>query len=127
MGLFKEKKPTIFVNDVYHVVEIDKTTKLPELTGDLVESIKALQHNAAFNYLIQRQRVKKFGMQNTLNEGFNLPETQLRYLQAGIFWAGDLERDYQTLIKDRPAQRQATTDEEDRFKQIAASLDLIGQ
>lgn len=119
----------MFKRDVhhYHVVEVDRTSKLPELTGDLIEGIKALQHNAAFNYLLQRQRVKKVGMQNALNEGFQVPETQLRYLQAGIFWAGDLERDYQTLIKDRPAQRPATPDEEDRFREIAKSLDLIGQ
>ena len=72
----------------YHVIEFDKTTKLPELTGDLRESLKTLAIQPAFQYLMQRFRIKKAAMETTLREGFKLDEQQLRYCQAGIYWAG---------------------------------------
>jgi len=111
----------------YHVVELDKTTKLPELTGDLRDSLKSLALQPAFQYLIQRFRVKKAAMESTLREGFKLDEQQLRYCQAGIFWAGELERDIQILTQEQPTRRPAKEDELAEFKRISHSIELIGQ
>jgi hypothetical protein len=120
MNLFKREP-------IYHVVEYDKTTKLPELTGDLRESLKTLAMLPAFQYLMQRFRVKKAAMESTLREGFKLDEIQLRYCQAGIFWAGEIERDIQTLTQDRPQSRPAVHDEMEEFRKVARSITLVGQ
>ena len=113
--------------DHYHVVEIDKTTKLPELTEDIRQGLRALAVNPYFQYLMQRFRVKKAAMQTTLNEGFKLDEAQLRYCQAGIYWSGDIERDIKILTQDLSQARPATTDELAAFKQVAKSITLVGQ
>jgi hypothetical protein len=119
----------MFKRDVhhYHVIEIDRQTKLPELTGDLRESLKTLAMLPAFQYLMQRFRVKKAAMESTLREGFKLDEQQLRYCQAGIYWAGELERDIQILTQDQPTRRPAQVDEMSEFNKVARSISLIGQ
>ena len=121
MSLFKEEIHH------YHVIELDKQTRLPELTGDLRESLKSLALHPAFQYLIQRFRIKKSAMETTLREGFKLDEQQLRYCQAGIYWAGELERDIQLLTQDQPQRRPAKTDELAEFKKMAQAISLIGQ
>jgi hypothetical protein len=122
MDLFKRK-----TQHHYHVVEVDKTTKLPELTGDLRESLKTLAVHPAFQYIMQRFRVKKAAMETTLREGFNLEEKQLRYCQSGIYWAAELERDIQILTQAQPTRRPAVVDELDEFHKVAQSIELIGQ
>lgn len=117
----------LFKRDIYHVVELDKATKLPELTGDLKESLKTLSMLPAFQYIMQRFRIKKAAMEASLREGFKLDTEQLRYLQAGIFWAGEIERDLKTLTQERTQSRPATEDEMAQFKRIADSISLIGQ
>jgi hypothetical protein len=81
----------------------------------------------AFQYLMQRFRVKKAAMESTLREGFKLDEQQLRYCQAGIYWAGELERDIQILTQDQPTRRPAQVDEMSEFNKVARSISLIGQ
>lgn len=119
----------MFKRDVhhYHVVEIDKQTKLPELTGDLRESLKTLSIHPAFQYIMQRFRVKKAAMEATLREGFKLDPTQLRYCQSGIYWAGELERDIQILTQTQPTRRPAAVDEMAEFNNVARAISLIGQ
>lgn len=121
--MFNKKEP----EHIYHVVELDKQTKLPEITGDLRESLKALAIQPAFQYLMQRFRIKKAAMETTLREGFKLDEQQLRYCQAGIYWSGELERDIQTLTQDQPQRRPAKVDELEEFKKISRSISLVGQ
>lgn len=111
---------------VYHVVEIDRGSKLPELTGDLRESLKTLAMLPAFQYLMQRFRFKKAAMETTLREGFKLDEQQLRYCQAGIYWAGEIERDIKILTQEQPQRRPATVDESEAFKNISKAITLIG-
>lgn len=110
----------------YHVVEFDRNTKLPELTGDLRESLKTLEVLPAFQYIMQRFRVKKAAMEATLREGFKLDEQQLRYCQSGIYWAGEIERDIQLLTQAQPTRRPASTDELAEFKNIARAIHLVG-
>lgn len=121
MNLFKREP-----EHVYHVVEVDKNTKLPELTGDLRESLKTLALLPAFQYLMQRFRVKKAAMESTLREGFKLDEQQLRYCQAGIYWAGEIERDIRLLTQEQPTRRPASVDELAAFKQVAKAITLVG-
>lgn len=118
----------MFTKDVhhYHLIEIEKGAKLPELTADLRESLKALQHNPAFNYLMLRYRYKKAGLSNALNEGLNLTEIQLRYLQAGIYWAAEIERDLQLLTQTRPQAAPAVDYEAQEFAKVRQNLDLVG-
>lgn len=111
----------------YHIVEFDKNTKLPELTGDLRESLKTLSLQPAFQYLMQRFRIKKAAMETTLREGFKLDEQQLRYCQAGIYWSGEIERDIQLLTQEQPQRRPAKTDELEEFRKISRSINLVGQ
>lgn len=112
---------------IYHVVEIDKSTKLPELSGDLRESLKTLSLLPGFQYLMQRFRVKKAAMEATLREGFKLDEQQLRYCQSGIYWAGEIERDIKILTQEQPQRRPASVDEMAEFKKVSNSITLIGQ
>lgn len=122
MSLFKRED-----KHHYHVVELDKNTKLPELTGDLREALKTLAMQPAFQYLMQRFRVKKAAMETTLREGFKLDEQQMRYCQAGIYWSGEIERDIQILTQDRSQARPARVDELDEFRKVSQSLSLVGQ
>jgi hypothetical protein len=111
----------------YHVLEIDKSAKLPELNEDLRNGLKALAINPYFQYLIQRFRFKKASMQTTLDEGFKLDDKQLRYCQAGIYWAGEIERDIKILTQEQPQTRPASVDELAAFKQVAKAITLVGQ
>jgi hypothetical protein len=111
----------------YHVIELDKSTRLPELTGDLRESLKTLALLPAFNYLMQRFRIKKAAMETTLREGFKLDEQQLRYCQAGIYWAGEIERDIKLLTQEQPTRRPASVDELEAFKQVSKAITLVGE
>ena len=122
MNLFKREP-----EHIYHVVEFDRNTRLPELTGDLRESLKSLALQPAFQYLMQRFRVKKAAMESTLREGFKLDEQQLRYCQAGIYWSGEIERDIQSLTQEQPQRRPAKVDELEEFKRISKSISLVGQ
>ena len=111
----------------YHVVELDKSTKLPELTGDLRSALQTLALQPAFQYLMQRFRVKKAAMEGTLREGFKLDETQLRYCQAGIYWAGEIERDIKLLTQEQPTTRPASVDELESFRRVSKAITLVGQ
>jgi hypothetical protein len=125
MGFFSKHEP--ITEHHYHVIEFDKNTKLPELTGDLRESLKTLSLLPAFQYLMQRFRVKKAAMETTLREGFKLDEQQLRYCQAGIYWAGEIERDIHTLTQDQPQNRPAKVDELEEFRKVSRAITLVGQ
>ena len=118
----------MFKRDVhhYHVVEIEKGAKLPEITGDLRESLKALALHPGFVYLLQRFKFQKAAMETALREGMNLTETQLRYLQAGIFWAGQFDRDIATLTRDKAKSAPASTDQAAEFEKVRQSLEMIG-
>jgi hypothetical protein len=76
---------------------------------------------------MQRFRVKKAAMESTLREGFKLDEQQLRYCQAGIYWAGEIERDIQALTQEQPQRRPAKIDELEEFKRISSAINLVGQ
>lgn len=118
----KEEKEVI----KYQIVEVKEGSKLPEITSDLRESLKTLQYSPAFQYLMMRARFKKAGMRAQMDEGINLSETQLRYLQAGIYWAGDMERDINALTQvSASTPRPAFDNEADEFNKIHSSLELI--
>lgn len=110
----------------YQVVEIEKGSKLPELTGDLKESLKALAHAPAFQYLLMRLRYQRALIQNSLNEGLNLTETQIRFLQAGAYWTAQIEKDFNKLIQSTPVTREALVNEESEFRKMQESLELVG-
>jgi hypothetical protein len=122
--MFKDK---IVYVDRDHIHDLPAATKLPEITGDLKESLKALGNHPAFNYLLQRLRFERAAMQTALNEGLTLSETQLRYLQSGIYWASKLERDHTLLTQSKPVTRPATDDEADEFRRVRESLTLLDQ
>lgn len=107
------------------IIEIEKDSKLPEMNGDLRESIRTLEYHPGYNYLIQRLRHAKSVMNAQLREGMELTETQLRYLQAGIFWAGWLENEQLSLTK-KVTQRPQSLGEAEEFEKLQGSLDLIG-
>jgi hypothetical protein len=121
MNLFN-KEP----NHIYHVIQLDTNTKLPELTGDLRESLKTLALQPSFQYLMQRFRIKKAAMETTLREGFKLDEQQLRYCQAGIYWSGEIERDIKLLTQEQPQTRSASVDEMAAFNQVRKAITLVG-
>jgi len=110
----------------YQIIEVEKGTKLPELTADLKESLKTLQFSPAFQYLIMRFRNQRAAMTAALQGGMNLTELQLRYLQAGIHWAGELERDITALTQASASTPRPSFDNEaEEFAKIKANLDLI--
>lgn len=122
--MFKDKE---IHHHHYHIVEVEKGTKLPELTGDLKESLKILPSQPAFNYILQRLRFQKAAMETTLREGINLTEVQLRYLQAGIFWSSQIEKDIHLLTQAPSLQRTAIPDEQVSFETLQRAVELVGQ
>jgi hypothetical protein len=118
---------SFFEKTVYKVVEIPAGTRLPDLSGDMREGLAALQHNPYFQYLIQKFRLEKAGVQTALNQGFELSENQLRYLQAGVFWLGHLESEIARLTKGgTTTPTEAEPDVAAEFERVKQSLDLIG-
>lgn len=111
---------------VDHLIEIEKSTKLPELTTELRESLRALALSPAFNYLLLRFKLKGLGITNALKEGLSLSETQLRILQAGSYWHGEIERDIQSLTQVQPAKRIPTDSEAELFAKVRTNLELVG-
>lgn len=111
----------------HKIVEIPAGSKLPELTTDLRESLKTLQHSPAFNYIIHRLRYQRAAMEEALRNGMNLDEQKLRYLQSGIYWASQIETDISTLTQVPSATpRVADNHEALEFAKVKQSLDLIG-
>src|SRR5580692_4779875 len=105
----------------YQLVEVEKGTKLPELTADLREQLRALQFSPAFQYLLMRFRYKKAAMDAAVQQGIDLSEIQLRYLQAGMYWAGELERDVTALTQASASNpRPAFDNEAEEFRKIQA-------
>lgn len=118
----KEEKEVI----KYQIVEVKEGSKLPEITADLRESLKTLQYSPAFNYILMRLRFQKAAMETSLREGLQLDEKQLRYLQAGIYWASQIERDISALTQvSASTPRPAFDNEADEFNKIHSSLELI--
>jgi hypothetical protein len=111
----------------YHIIEIEKGAKLPELTGDLKESLKALVNHPGFQYLLMRFRHQKAAITTALQEGMRLSETELRFLQAGTYWTSYLERDIHALTQSRPQATPAVDHEAQEFAKIQQNLDLVGQ
>jgi len=114
------------LKEVIHVVEVEKGTKLPELTGDLKESLKSLQHAPAFQYILSRLRHQHAALDNTLKEGMQLTETQIRFLQAGLYWTSFIEKDFAKLTQTLPQARPATDPEAELFRQIQGNMELVG-
>ena len=121
MKLFETK-----IKHIDHIVELPAGTKLPELTGDLRESLKSLSLHPGFAYLLQRQRYQCAGVQNALKEGMNLTETQIRFLQAGLYWLSFIEKDLNSLTQTIKPERPAQEDERALFNRVRESLDLVG-
>jgi hypothetical protein len=111
----------------YKIIELDKALKLPELNEDLKSSLRSLALQPAFQYLVQRFRLKKAAMESTLREGFKLDEQQLRYCQAGIYWAGEFERDIKQLTQDSVPTRAPVRDELEEFRKVSQAVELVGQ
>ena len=112
--------------ETIHIVEIEKGTKLPELTGDLKESLRALQHSPAFQYILARLRHQGAALNNTLREGMQLTETQIRFLQAGLYWTSFIEKDFAKLTQTVPQARPATDSEAEQFREIQRNMELVG-
>ena len=112
----------------YLVVELEKATKLPELTGDLKESLKTLVFHPGFVYLQQKLRYERALLQKYLSEGYQLDEKALRHLQAGVHYLGYLESEIKRLTAQTgAAARESFAAEAEAFDKIRASVDLIGQ
>jgi len=109
----------------YLVIEIEKGSKLPELTGDLKEAIKVLPQIPAFNYLLQRLKHQRAALQAHLANGLNLSEVQLRYIQAGLYWLNHLDREIKLLTQSKSAPTEATPDVTEEFEKIRQSIELI--
>lgn len=115
-----------FTKEVIHVIELEKGTKLPELTTDLKESLKSLQHSPAFQYILSRLRHQGAALNNTLREGMQLTETQIRFLQAGLYWTSFIEKDFAKLTQTVPQARPATDPEAEQFREMQRSVELVG-
>jgi len=113
-------KPTILV------LELDQFTKLPELTGDLRESLKTLEYHPGFQYLLQRLQVDEASLVAQFKEGLGMSEIQLRYLQAGIYWTGWLKNELKSLTTKRSNARTPTFNEIEEFNKINQNLQLVG-
>lgn len=109
-----------------HIVELEKGNRLPELTGDLKESLRTLDYHPGFQYLLQRLKVAKAGILSQLQEGLGLTEVQLRYLQAGLYWCNWLGEEQISLTAKRPTPVPSNQDEENTFRAIRESLQLVG-
>lgn len=109
----------------YQILEVEKGSKLPELTADLKESLRALQHVPAFQYLIMKLRYDKAAVEKSLRDGLFLPEAQLRGLQAGCYWLEYLEREINSLTKGTTPPRPSTPTEAQEFEAIRQQIELI--
>jgi hypothetical protein len=111
----------------YKYIEVEKGTRLPELTNDLKESLAVLSHHPAFQYILMRLRFEKGQVQAYLNEGYQLDDKALRYLQAGIYWLSYIETQVNSLTRQpSPSRIDVPVDLNEEFRTIASSLESIG-
>lgn len=111
------------------VVEVEKAeAKLPELSAELRESVKTLQHHPGFQYLMAKFRYERAMLEKYLHEGFQLPEAGLRHLQAGVHYMKWMEDEVKKLVfaVERNA-RTAAQHEVDEFERIRESITLVGE
>jgi hypothetical protein len=107
------------------VIEVDKGSRLEPMSPELRESLKTLQHNPAFQYLLTKLRYQRARVQNHLNN--EADEKNMRYAQAGIFWLSWLEGEINAVTKaPRATPQSATPQEIDEFNKIAHNLEVVG-
>lgn len=111
---------------VYRTIEVDKGVDLPPLSEELKEGLKTLQHNFAFQYLVNRLKLERAELQRQLAKGFTLDEQQLHFIQSGIFYCGWLEDTIARLTHiPKAAPKDVPAEVEDLFKQHADSYQFI--
>lgn len=111
----------------YKVLEVPTGTKLPDLSPEMKETVKSLQYHPGFQHLVAKLRFHKSQLQHQLNEGFELPDVSLRYLQAGIFWLAFLEDEVARTTSAPPAiSRSPSRQEELEFEKFSSNLETVG-
>jgi len=70
---------------------------------------------------LEQASVKKF-----LEEGFKATETELRFLQAGVYYTGWLQREIDRLTSvPRPAAQQLNIDDQQLFEEINSQMEIV--
>jgi len=109
----------------YSVIELEKGTKLPDLTGDLKEALKALPALPAFNYILMRLRMEKAVLEAYYKSSIEITDQQLRFTQIGLYWLGYIEALLKTLTKIVEKPRPANDDENKLFAQMQEAITLV--
>jgi len=117
----------LFTRVEHRVVEVEKGTRLPELTTEVKESLKSLQYHPGFQYLQAKLRLERATLQRYLHEGFTLTEGQLHHLQGGIHYLGYLESELAKHLKaDIRTVRTATSNEVEHLDKFISNLETVG-
>lgn len=118
--MFKEERKIV-------VIEVDKGQRLPAMTAETKDGLRALSHNPYFQYIMTKLHLEKSLVQKALNEGFQLSEKELRYLQAGVYWLSHIESEVSRLTQTTTSpSAPAEPDVIEEFNRVNSALDLIG-
>lgn len=105
------------------VVEVEPATKPDLPSPEMREMLRTLQHNPAFRYIVQRLKFQKAVYEQQLKEGTDLPEKELRVLQAFISATGWVDKELARLTAEPPKpSRDANEEILDAFARAQAAI-----
>lgn len=110
----------------YRTLELSKPVHLAPVTPELKDSLRALQLHPGFQYLMSRLSLEQANVKKFLEEGFKATETELRFLQAGVYYTGWLQREIERLTSvPRPAAQALEIDDQQLFEEINSQMEVI--
>ena len=118
------KKP----NGTYKIVEIEKSSHLPELDSASAGAVVTLREHPGFNYLLAKLRLQRSLLQASLGTKRHKDIRDVEFLQSGIVWCGWLQEQLEKAIEisTKPAPRPAKPYELDAFEQLHRLIDVVG-
>ena len=116
-------RPTV----AYKIVEVEKPRTLPALASEEVRAMLAtLPSNPGWQYILERLRLQKAVLEQTLKNKRHEKLEEVYSLQAGIYWAEWLDAEMARLTQKAAAIESDTTDfERDAFQQIDSMLERV--
>ena len=117
----------VFKPDIqYKIVEVEKTKRLGHIDPEIHKSVASLSIHPGFRYLLKKLAVEQAMLEGEIKSA---PLKDVKSLQAGIYWAGWLDRQlkFESALAAPHTTVSPTQEEIDAFNQINAQLQVVGQ
>lgn len=122
------KVPNWLKQTVYKVVEVPLLSR-PSLEGeDLRAAVSSLDQHPGYRYLSDKRKLQ-IGLLRRQLEALRFEKTDdIVFLQAGIFWLNFSQRERDSILNSRVAEREPSGEELElaAFREMDALLERVG-